>query len=53
MWLIKEIANNPNYSDSLTQYLNRRLRNCEIIVGGVGTIIWGFGDVLHALIAAQ
>ena len=32
--------------DHLAEFLNRRIATLEIKIGAVGTIIWGFGDLL-------
>lgn len=44
---IKSLVENPMDRDRLAEYLNRRLRTHELIIGAIGTIIWGFGDLLH------
>ena len=46
--LMTSLAGNPQHSDGLAQYLNRRLIAREIIIGTAGTLVWGFGDLVHA-----
>lgn len=47
---INNLLKDPMKRDRLAEYLNRRLRTLELSIGAIGTIIWGFGDLLHKVV---
>ena len=48
--VIKSLLEDPMNRDRLAKYVNRQLRTREFIIGSIGTIIWGFGDLLYKIV---
>jgi len=44
--VLLKLTENAMLRDHLAEFLNRRIGTLEITIGAVGTIIWGFGDLL-------
>ena len=44
--VLLKLTENAMLRDHLAEFLNRRIGTLEIAIGAVGTIIWGFGDLL-------
>jgi hypothetical protein len=52
-WLAEKLAGSPQHRDSLAEDLNRDLRGFEIAIVSVGTLIWGFGDLVHGFVVGN